>query len=128
MCRRGRAPAPGQAQCGPSGALLRPACAKIPSVDPIQPGAGPQAPVQLPAKLGNYRIEERLGSGGMGIVYRAFDEVLERPLAIKHLHAQKTNPTASLRFRREARAAARLNHPAIVHICLLYTSDAADEL
>lgn len=51
----------------------------------------------------------------MGVVYRAFDETLLRPLAIKHL-LSRANPTASLRFRREAQAAAKLNHPAIVHI------------
>lgn len=78
--------------------------------------SGPDKKSGLPAKLGNYRIEGRLGAGGMGVVYRAFDEVLERHLAIKHLPAQKAGPTAARRFLREARAAARLNHPAIVHI------------
>jgi len=71
---------------------------------------------ELPRKIGNYRIEERLGSGGMGVVYRAFDEALQRPLAIKHLLSPQTNSLAALRFRREAQTAARLNHPAIVHI------------
>jgi class 3 adenylate cyclase/tetratricopeptide (TPR) repeat protein len=52
----------------------------------------------------------------MGVVYRAFDEVLQRPLAIKHLQPDLADPTSSLRFRREARMAARLNHPSIVHI------------
>lgn len=69
-----------------------------------------------PRKIGNYRIEERLGSGGMGVVYRAFDEALQRPLAIKHLLSAQDNPVAVRRFRREAQAAARLNHPTIVHI------------
>ena len=73
-------------------------------------GAGP------PARIGSYRIEERLGSGGMGAVYRAFDETLERSLALKRLLADGTDPVRRARFRREARAAARLNHPAIVHI------------
>ncbi len=72
--------------------------------------------LDLPLKIGSYRIEEHLGSGGMGVVYRAFDEALQRPLAIKHLLADRAHPTASRRFRREAQTAARLNHPAIVHI------------
>ncbi len=72
--------------------------------------------LDLPLKIGSYRIEERLGSGGMGVVYRAFDEALRRPLAVKHLPPDPAHPTASRRFRREAQAAARLNHPAIVHI------------
>ena len=52
----------------------------------------------------------------MGAVYRAFDEALQRPLAIKRLLPEFVDPSGALRFRREARMAARLNHPAIVHI------------
>jgi len=70
----------------------------------------------VPERVGSYRIEERLGKGGMGAVYRAFDEALQRPLAIKRLLPDASDPTKALRFRREARVAARLNHPAIVHI------------
>ncbi len=62
----------------------------------------------------------------MGIVYRAFDEALQRPLAIKHLLADPSHPTASRRFRREAQAAARLNHPAIVHIYDIATTPEGD--
>jgi serine/threonine protein kinase/tetratricopeptide (TPR) repeat protein len=91
-------------------------------VNPVQRGSGSG----LPAKLRNYRIEGRLGSGGMGAVYRAFDEVLQRPLALKHLLPQKTGPAAALRFRREALAAARLNHPAIVHIYDIIETDEGD--
>jgi len=81
-------------------------------VNPSQPGES----LDLPAKIASYRIEKRLGSGGVGVVYRAFDEALQRPLAIKQLLPGQRNPAAALRFRREAQAAARLNHPAIVHI------------
>jgi TOMM system kinase/cyclase fusion protein len=81
-------------------------------VQPSQPREG----TDLPAKIGSYRIERKLGSGGMGVVYRAFDEVLLRPLAIKQLLANRADPAAVRRFRREAQAAARLSHPAIVHI------------
>ena len=52
----------------------------------------------------------------MGAVFRGFDEALQRPLAIKRLLGNFTDQTAALRFRREARMAARLNHPSIVHI------------
>ena len=70
----------------------------------------------LPSRIGNYRVDKHLGSGGMGAVYRGFDEALQRPLAIKRLLGNFTDRVAALRFRREARMAARLNHPAIVHI------------
>jgi eukaryotic-like serine/threonine-protein kinase len=52
----------------------------------------------------------------MGAVYRAFDETLQRPVAIKQLLPNLADKAQVLRFRREARMAARLNHPAIVHI------------
>ena len=59
--------------------------------------------------MGRFRIEERIGSGGMGTVYRAFDERLQRRVAVKEIeHA------GAERVLREAQAAARLNHPAIV--------------
>src|SRR5436305_851789 len=99
---------------------LRPACAKITCVKPNQPG------LDLPAKIASYRIEQRLGSGGMGVVYRAFDEALQRPLAIKHLLPGQRNPATSRRFRREAQAAARLNHPAIVHIYDIVETETGD--
>ena len=52
----------------------------------------------------------------MGAVYRAFDEILQRPVAVKQLLPNVADKAQSLRFRREARMAARLNHPSIVHI------------
>jgi len=86
----------------------------------------PGEALDLPAKIASYRIGQRLGAGGMGVVYRAFDEALQRPLAIKHLLPGQRNPTASRRFRREAQAAARLNHPAIVHIYDIVETEAGD--
>ena len=59
--------------------------------------------------MGRFRVIERIGSGGMGTVYRAFDERLQRQVAVKEVHA--LDPARVLR---EAQAAARLNHPAIV--------------
>jgi eukaryotic-like serine/threonine-protein kinase len=66
---------------------------------------------------GRYRLEERIGSGGMSTVYRAFDETLERWVAIKVLHhTMEDDPVQLERFRREARTVARLNHPHVVTV------------
>ena len=66
---------------------------------------------------GRYRIEDRIGSGGMSTVYRAFDETLERWVAIKILHGHISDDQPSLeRFRREARTVAQLSHPHVVMV------------
>lgn len=71
----------------------------------------------LPERVGPYRLESRLGVGGMGAVYRAYDQRLERPVAIKHILPEAaSDEKARERLRREARAVASLNHPAIVQI------------
>ncbi|MEV4718361.1 serine/threonine-protein kinase [Micromonospora noduli] len=63
---------------------------------------------------GRYRLLERLGSGGMSAVHRAYDEVLERDVAVKVLVASDTN--ARQRIRGEAKAAARLSHPHVTGV------------
>ena len=79
--------------------------------------------------LGNYRIESRLGAGGMGEVYRAVHTRLNRPAAIKVLHAnQAEDPTFQARFLREARAAAALSHPNIVEVFDFGEQDGASYL
>src|SRR3954464_849526 len=77
--------------------------------------------------LGHYRIESKLGEGGMGVVYRAFDTHLDRPVAIKILPADATaSPERKRRFVQEAKAASALNHPNIVHIYDISSSDGTD--
>src|SRR6266550_8086890 len=64
-----------------------------------------------------YELGAELGSGGMAVVYRGLDRVLNRPVAIKVLASQYARDEAFVdRFRREAQAAARLNHPGIVAV------------
>ncbi|WP_433355015.1 protein kinase domain-containing protein [Micromonospora saelicesensis] len=63
---------------------------------------------------GRYRLLERLGSGGMSAVHRAYDEVLERDVAVKVMVASDTN--ARQRIRGEAKAAARLSHPHVTSV------------
>ncbi len=77
--------------------------------------------------LGHYRIEAKLGEGGMGVVYRAFDTHLDRPVAIKILRADATtSPERRRRFQQEAKAASALNHPNIVHIYDIGSSGGTD--
>jgi hypothetical protein len=99
----------------------------VPVVTHVEPaeGAGPQLldflePSTRPGalgRLGHYEVLEVLGRGGFGIVVRAFDEVLQRVVAIKVLAPQlaATSP-ARKRFLREARAAARVRHEYVVQI------------
>jgi tRNA A-37 threonylcarbamoyl transferase component Bud32 len=64
-----------------------------------------------------FRLEEKVGSGGMSSVYRAFDPTLERRVAIKMMHRDiSSDPDQLERFRREARAVAQLNHPHVVTV------------
>lgn len=71
----------------------------------------------LPERIGPYRVLERLGAGGMGEVFLAYDERLDRRVALKRILPEVgSTPERRERFRREARVAARLNHPAIVQV------------
>jgi len=76
----------------------------------------PETPI-VGQVLGHYRVLEQIGAGGMGLVFRASDQQLERDVAIKVLPAALArDPDRIARFEREARAAGALNHPNIVAV------------
>ncbi len=74
-------------------------------------------------QFGSYRIDEVLGEGGMGVVYRAFDTKLNRPAAVKFLSDEVADAAARRRFQREAQTASSLNHP---HILTVYDAGELD--
>ncbi len=82
------------------------------------------------SRVGPYLVTGRLGAGGMGVVYEAWDERLERRVAIKRVQPEPSgappDPRRRERLRREARAAARLSHPAIVQVFDVVETEEAD--
>ncbi len=100
------------AECDTCPALLEVEGSRVPFV-----GVAPGRVLGPGDQVGNYVLLHRVGAGGMGVVWAAYDPVLDRQLAIKllgeHTHAV---PELRERFSREARITAKLQHPSIVHI------------
>lgn len=103
-----------------------------PEDSPPEPAGDPPAPTEtldlagpppvgageLPpgTEIGRYLLLHRLGAGGMGVVYAAYDPELDRRIALKLLHPGRTGAADPLRLLREAQAAARLSHPQVVTV------------
>ena len=100
---------------------------KVDTHDTTLPSA--RASHGLPMPLGSvlagqYRLEELLGSGGMGTVYRACQLSVQRQVAVKLISSEHETPEHVERFRREAAALAKLNHPNTVHLLDFGVADA----
>ncbi len=75
-------------------------------------------PEEMPERIGRYLVIERIGSGGMGVVYAAYDPDLDRKLALKLLHRDEheRDERTRLRLLREAQALARVSHPNVIQV------------
>jgi eukaryotic-like serine/threonine-protein kinase len=73
-------------------------------------------PIESGTKLGPYVVQEFIGEGAMGLVYRAYHAQLERSAAVKVLQAIAAGPDSAARFRHEALAIAQMRHPNIVNV------------
>src|SRR5690242_670335 len=80
-------------------------------LDSLEPNA-----ITSGTQIGDYRVESKLGEGGMGTVYRALDTKLNRPVAIKVLSDHLADAPSRRRFQREAQMASSLNHPHLVTV------------
>src|SRR5205814_8754209 len=90
---------------------------RAPAPDAPEASGGDQPQRDAPSRVAHYRIARKLGAGGMGIVYQAYDERLQRTIALKMMLGLQADETARKRMWREARAAASVNHP---NVCQIY--------
>ena len=105
-----------------SRALECPACSRIEAADAVSCGSCGHALVDAHVPLllaGKFKFERRVGQGGMGVVYRAYDLALERPVAVKML--PEASPETSEHLRLEARAMATVTHR---HLAVIYGLEA----
>ncbi|MCW5802616.1 MAG: serine/threonine protein kinase, partial [Deltaproteobacteria bacterium] len=86
------------------------------AAEPSAPSASGRRDPQPGDTINKYRLDRIIGSGGMGVVWQAFDPDLERAVALKVLHSPDGEPTLRTRLLREARAMARLKHPNVVTV------------
>jgi eukaryotic-like serine/threonine-protein kinase len=90
--------------------LARPMVEAAAQLLPTQDGNEESGAAALPSRIGQYRIVERIGAGGMGVVYRAEQEHPRRIVALKVIKSGWANPELLRRFERESQALGRLQH------------------
>ncbi len=78
--------------------------------------AAPRTTTDDPNRVGRFVVLERIGAGGMGVVYAAYDQQLDRKIAIKLLHGGQQDDQAQIRIMREAQAMARVSHPNVAAV------------
>ncbi len=104
------------ARRAPTGATRRELSPPPGLAGPAPVEAGDHAPVVERGRIGRYSLRGELGRGGMGVVHRGWDEELQRDVAIKMILGGRAGEKQRERFVREARATAKLRHPAIVAV------------
>ncbi|MDO0912401.1 serine/threonine-protein kinase [Streptomyces sp. DT2A-34] len=122
-------PHPDNPYAAPTRAVSQPGAPEPQPAAPVQPAPAPAQPAQPTTPdpgtgrliAGRYRLLAKLGHGGMGTVWRAKDETVDREVAVKEPRApdhlpERERTNVFERMRREARAAARLDHPAVVNV------------
>lgn len=97
-------------------ATAKPKPTKTPPPPPPQPTDEPED--EEPTRIGRFVVIKRIGEGGMGMVYAAYDDALDRKVAVKLLHPRGSGSGTDARARliREAQALARLSHPSVIHV------------
>jgi eukaryotic-like serine/threonine-protein kinase len=104
------------AQSGLPGRRYRPNAVKLCSLSAAMTAERPPQTIPPGTDLGHYVIDSYLGAGGMGVVHRAIDTRLNRPVAVKFISDDLADEAARRRFQREAQLASALNHPHIVSV------------